>query len=346
MSDPYLLAASLLTAGPIAAPPPPTLPSTLPDNLAAVLALTAARTLQSVVTHQIVPLVESTSVEFSPPQFRVDPELALTTTQAAAALATNLPPLAKPQSTLLSPTSGSQLYYQRVAALRAGQMYTRLPADSFQSVWAKGTFPQPTHDQWKRLLAQEATAMAKGQGTNRLAILLGDSLSLWFPSERLPRGQFWLNQGISGENTSQILNRLSAFSQTRPDTIYVMAGTNDLRQGVSDRIILDNIRQILQRLRLNHPQSQVIVQSILPMGLNGIPSERIRNLNQEIAAIAQEEGASYLNLHRLFANPEGYLRPELTTDGIHLANRGYEIWQDALHYTNSWLIAKRAGVPF
>lgn len=330
MSDPYLLAASLLTVGPVSAPPPSTLAPNLLDNLSVLLAAAATRTWESAVTHQkMVPFVETTTVEFSKPLS--------TAPGSVTALATNLPMQPKRQSRAVSPTSGTQLYYQRLAALKAGKIYTRLPADSFQSSWTKGTLPKPTHEQWKRLLEQEANAIAKGQGANRLAILVGDSLSLWFPSERLPSGQFWLNQGISGENSSQILQRLAAFSQTRPDTIYVMAGTNDLRQGVSDRIILDNTRQILRRLHQNHPQAQVVVQSILPTRLQAIPSDRIRNLNQQIAAIAQQEGAGFLNLYSLFVNDESQLRRELTTDGIHLAKRGYDVWQEALQYTQSWI---------
>jgi lysophospholipase L1-like esterase len=238
------------------------------------------------------------------------------------------------------PTSGSQIYLQRIAALKAGKTYTRLPADSFYSDWAKGT-KQPTHEQWKHLLAQEARAMAKGQGNNRLSILVGDSLSLWFPSQSLPQGQFWLNQGISGENTQQILERLSAFSQTRPDTIYVMAGTNDLRQGISDRAILDNIQQILRRLRQTHPEARVIVQSILPTRLPAIPNQRIQTLNQHIAAIARQEGCNYLNLYPLFTDARDQLRRDLTTDGIHLTLRGYHVWQGALRYTDSVMVANR-----
>ncbi|HAX86363.1 MAG TPA: acylhydrolase [Cyanobacteria bacterium UBA11370] len=324
MSDPYLLAASLLTTNPIAAPPPPTLPLNLLDNLSALFVSTVARTLQSGVTQQTIPIVETSSPEFSVSPNRVQ----------AATLTTHSQTFAKPQSPVLSPTSGTQLYYQRVAALKAGKIYTRLSSDSFQSSWAKSSkaLTKPTHEQWKYLLAQEAKAMAKGQGTNRLSILVGDSLTLWFPSQGLSNNQFWLNQGISGENSTQILNRLSAFSQTRPNTIYLMAGTNDLRQGVSDRVILDNTRQILRRLRQTHPQAQVIVQSILPMRLGAIPTERIRNLNQQIALIAQQEGAGYLNLHSLFVDDEGQLRRDLTTDGIHLASSGYDVWQQGLQY--------------
>lgn len=362
MSEPYLLAASLLSVGPISVPPPPALPPDRLDDLSAMLVSTAARTLQSAVTSQIVPIVEEIiSAEFSPPQLSpvqwrtqpisepLTPVLTPSDARGATESVTNLQALPKPHSTSLSPISGSQLYLQRIAALRAGKLYTRLPGDSFQSFWAKEAAPkalarqQPSHEQWKRLLEQEAKAVAKGQGSNRLGILLGDSLSLWFPSQWLPGNgdRLWLNQGISGENSGQILQRLFAFSRTRPDTIYVLAGINDLRQGASDEVILNNLRQIARRLRLNHPLTQVVLQSILPTHSSAIPNERIRNLNQQIAVIAQQEGAGYLDLHTLFADEQGQMRQDLTTDGIHLTRRGYEVWQEALQYAESVLAAKR-----
>ena len=349
MSDPCLLAASLLTAGPITVPPPITPPSNLLDNLSALFASTTAQALQAVAAHKVAPVVEVNSPEFS--QSRQNPGVQAripvftpATPQTATRLVSNQKVVpTTPQSTI-APTSGSQLYVQRVAALKAGKLYTRLPSNSFESLWAKGTLlQQPTHEQWKLLLEQEAKAVAKGQGSNRLAILVGDSLSMWFPSQSLPYGQLWLNQGISGENSGQILKRLSAFAKTRPNTIYVMAGTNDLRQGASDRIILDNIRQIVRRLRSNHPQAQVVVQSVLPTRLKNIPNERIYNLNQQIAAIAQQEGTGFLNLYSVFADEQGQLQQDLTTDGIHLSRRGYQVWQEALNYADSVMVANRDG---
>ncbi len=227
------------------------------------------------------------------------------------------------------PVSGSQLYYQRLAAIKNGKIYTRLPVDSYYSFWSEA-FTQPTYQDWQWLLAKEAKAIAKGQGSNRLAILLGDSLSLWYPIEGLPSGKIWLNQSISGDTTEGILNRLHFIESTRPNKIYVMAGINDLKQGYSDSSILDNFRLIMQELRQQHPQAQVIIQSILPTRYSNISNSRIRYINQEIAAIAREEGATYLDLYSYLSDREGNLRWELTTDGLHLNYRGYAMWQLAL----------------
>jgi lysophospholipase L1-like esterase len=227
------------------------------------------------------------------------------------------------------PVSGSQLYQQRIATLRAGRTYTRIPVDSFQSEWMNATH-QPTYEEWMNLLALEARSMARGQGSNRLTVIVGDSISLWFPVEQLPSDRFWLNQGISGDTSAGVLRRLSAFADTRPDTIHVMVGVNDLRRGATDTEILGNVRQIMQQLRQTHSQAKIYIHSILPTRLAAIPTSRVNQLNQTIAAITQEEGVEFLNLATYFSDDQGNLRHELTTDGLHLNVLGYTIWDWAM----------------
>lgn len=241
------------------------------------------------------------------------------------------PTLYPPPATLITPrpASGSQLYQQRWAALRAGRLYTRLPANSFYEAWVNAQ-QQPTHEQWIHLLAQEAQVMAQSQGNNRLTVLLGDSLSLWFPPERLQRDRFFLNQGISGDTTAGVLRRLPALARTRPDTIHVMVGINDLRRGDPDEVVLARLQQIMRQLRQQHPQARVVVHSILPTRLPTLPGHRIRRFNQTLAAIAQQERVQYLDLQGYFADAEGNLRPDLTTDGLHLNPQGYAMWQLAI----------------
>lgn len=237
------------------------------------------------------------------------------------------------------PTSGFQLYYQRLAALKAGHIYTRVADDNWQQLKYSRRKRQLTYQDWKKLLAMEAKAMTRGQGANALSILVGDSLSLWFPSERLPTGKLWLNQGISGDTSSGILKRLSAFSNTKPDVIYVMAGINDLRKGVKGDVILNNHRKMIRNLQRSHPNSIIIVQSILPTRLPNIPNQRIKRINQQLAHIAKQEGVSYLDLHIWFTDFEGKLRQDLTTDGLHLSENGYAVWQSVLEGIESKLTA-------
>jgi lysophospholipase L1-like esterase len=199
---------------------------------------------------------------------------------------------------------------------------------------------QLTYEQWVGLLAQEARVAAERQPPH-LTVLLGDSLSLWFPSNLLLPNRTWLNQGISGETSSGLLERLDVLDGTYPETIFVMIGINDLIRGGTDEAILDNQRHIIRYLKEAHPTTQIVVQSILPHAddratwegrdrLLAVSNARIRHLNEELAAIAKREDVYFLNLYSLFADHDGNLRMELSTDGLHLNPQGYLVWRTAL----------------
>ncbi|CAC5340052.1 MULTISPECIES: SGNH/GDSL hydrolase family protein [Planktothrix] len=214
-----------------------------------------------------------------------------------------------------------------------------LPSES-ASINATGPRHRWTYEQWVEQLRREANAVA-AIPPERLTILAGDSLSLWFPAELLPQDRTWLNQGISGETSAGLLKRVKLFDITQPETIFVMIGINDLIRGIDDSTLLNNYREIIRDLRWVHPDTQIVVQSILPHSdknsnwegrerLLKISNQRIRHLNQELKFIAQEEGAYFLNLHSLFTDADGNLRPELSTDGLHLNQQGYLVWSSAL----------------
>ncbi|MEH2418755.1 SGNH/GDSL hydrolase family protein [Nostoc sp.] len=199
---------------------------------------------------------------------------------------------------------------------------------------------QLSYQEWVDILNQEAK-VAADQRPPHLTILAGDSLSLWFPPELLPEGKNWLNQGISGETSNGLLKRLKIFNRTQPEVIFVMIGINDLIRGMSDGVILDNQRQIINYLRKVHPTAQIVVQSILPHGAESatwkgrdkllvVANSRIRELNEQLQRISTKKGVKYLDLYPLFTNKQGNLRREFTTDGLHLSPEGYIVWRSAL----------------
>ena len=200
------------------------------------------------------------------------------------------------------------------------------------------------YEQWVDLLAAEAQA-AVAINAPRQTILLGDSLTLWFPASMLPGRRTWLNQAISGESSGGLRNRLYLLDETTPEAVFIMVGINDLIWGGSEADLVYNVRMMINYLQQTHPDTRVVVQSILPHGgeastwegrdrLLTIAPDRIREINDQIRLVAVETGAEYLNLYPLFATGEGYLRPDLTTDGLHLNENGYMVWRTALALVN------------
>jgi lysophospholipase L1-like esterase len=239
------------------------------------------------------------------------------------------------------PKTGLEMFQQRLVALYNKQIYTRLPTPAFT----------PLSRDWIQIFHDEAQLMkqviASQSNSTRLGVLLGDSLSMWFPASLLPEGRFWLNQGISGDTTGGICKRLFALDAVKPDAIYILAGINDLKLKTPLKIIITNYRRILQDLQQKHPNCQLFVQSLFPTALPSkflsftIPNSQILQLNQELKILAQQQGVIYLDFHSRFSDHSGNLQSKFTTDGLHLSSVGYQVWQFALSQSESRLAKKR-----
>ena len=235
---------------------------------------------------------------------------------------------------LLRPTARSS----QTAVLSQANAYA---ADSSEASTPQlGDRQYLNYQQWVELLRQEAEFAARANLENQ-TLLLGDSLSLWFPPDLLPGRRSWLNQAISGENSNGLLLRLPLLDANNPDIIFIMIGINDLIWGKTDAELLDNAEAIVEYLRQMHPNTQIVVQSILPHGgadatwegrerLLVLSPQRLQRVNAALAAIAASYRVDFLDLHPLFVNGEGNLRQDLTTDGLHLNRQGYLVWRTAL----------------
>jgi len=197
-----------------------------------------------------------------------------------------------------------------------------------------------TYEEHVGHLGDRAKAVA-AKNPEHLTVLLGDSLSLWFPGELMPGKRVWINQSISGERTKGLLNRLNLIKGNEIEAVFVMIGINDLIWGETDEDIIKNYREIVRKLKAEHPKTQIVVQSILPHSgenstwesrdkLTALSSDRIVSMNNTLKQIAKDNSAYYLDLYPIFVTGEGRLRPDLTTDGLHLNREGYLVWRSAI----------------
>ncbi|BAU14747.1 hypothetical protein LEP3755_52980 [Leptolyngbya sp. NIES-3755] len=205
-----------------------------------------------------------------------------------------------------------------------------------------------TYQDWVDLLSKEAKAMIKKK-PDRLIVLAGDSLTLWFPQDLLPTDYTWLNQGISGETTSGLAKRLKLFDQAKPKAIFVMVGINDLLRGRPDQEVLDAQEDIINRLKKTHPKAKIVIQGLLPRAkesittanatqVEALSNDRIFQFNRRLADLADQTGVEFLDLQGLFSDSEGFLRSELTTDGLHLSTQGYLVWRSAIQTFNQFAL--------
>ncbi len=259
-------------------------------------------------------------------------------------------------------TGLGMLLWRHEPSPKLSQSSAKILPSNAASWYTAPTTPKPSpslqrqdhlnYQEWLKVLEKEANAIAE-KSPSQLSVLAGDSITLGFPQQWLPAGSTWLNQSVSGDTSAGLLKRLDLFGQTHPDRIFIMIGINDLLRGFENEMVLSNYREILDTLQREHPQAKIVVQSILPHAtsetaswegrdrLKNVTNARIRYLNTRLQAIAEEEtGVYYLNLYPLFADEERKLDPKLSTDGLHLNERGYLVWRSAIQMYTQLVLAQ------
>lgn len=146
------------------------------------------------------------------------------------------------------------------------------------------------------------------------------------------------NRGIIGDNVRGVHDRVDEIIKGKPQKIFLMIGINDVSHHQSTDFIVNEISELIEKIRLKSPRTRVYIQSILPINesfgqytrLNG-RSEQIPEINSKLRTIAKNWNLIYIDLFPLFVEPDTYiLRANLTGDGLHISEEGYEIWRKEL----------------
>jgi lysophospholipase L1-like esterase len=174
-------------------------------------------------------------------------------------------------------------------------------------------------------------------------VMLGDSLTQdaeWgelFP-ELSPR-----NRGVVNATTEDALEFVDCVVGERTRAVFVMLGTNDLRQGRSDAEILLHYARLLDRIRELSPESTVTVQSVLPS--LGVSPGRLEGLNGKLSVLAADKTATWLDLGPFIPRQSGSQESEmLLVDGLHLSASGFRVWVTALSPVMAKLAAGKLRV--
>lgn len=165
-------------------------------------------------------------------------------------------------------------------------------------------------------------------------VFIGDSLTYAAPWNELLDNPRIRNRAIGGDKSADVLARLPGILQGKPSKIFLMIGTNDLGAGIPAQTVARNYRLILSLIRERSPTTRVYVQSVLPtyMPLNvkvpaGLSPIHLNNL---LRRMAEEFGATYINLYPHFASEETGIQARYTTDRIHLTTAAYLLWRDRI----------------
>ena len=184
---------------------------------------------------------------------------------------------------------------------------------------------------------REANAALKPPATNeKRVVFFGDSITdIWKLDESFP-GKPYINRGIGGQTTSQMLVRFRQdVINLQPKAVVILAGTNDIAGNSGPISNEDMEANFSDFAELAHAHGiQVIFSSILPVYnytpeskdfFAQRPRDRILALNGWLKGYCEKNHLFYLDYFDAMVDDKGMLKRELANDGLHPNKAGFAV---------------------
>ena len=187
-------------------------------------------------------------------------------------------------------------------------------------------------------------------------VFMGDSitdgwkLASYFPSKP------YINRGISGQTTPQMLVRFRPdVIALKPQVVVILAGTNDIAGNTGPmtlEAIEGNLASMFELARAS--DIRVVIASVLPVSdyakntegkpINQTtrrPPEKIIAINDWLKKQATQNGLTYLDYFSAMVDAKGFLKEELSNDGLHPNDKGYVVMQPLVEQAITTALKKK-----
>lgn len=203
-----------------------------------------------------------------------------------------------------------------------------------------------------RYAADNQKVQPPAAGEQRV-VFMGDSITdgwgrrygKFFP------GKPYINRGISGQTTSQMLVRFRPdVIALKPQAVVILAGTNDIAGNTgpySFETTKNNFMSMIDLAKANN--IKVILATVMPVDDYHVnqttrrPPERILELNAWLKQYAQQNGLTVVDYFSAMVDEKGWMKKELTSDGLHPHDQGYEVIQPLAEKAIAQALGTRAG---
>ena len=165
-------------------------------------------------------------------------------------------------------------------------------------------------------------------------VFLGDSITDFWKLPTFFPGKPYVNRGISGQVTSQMLVRMYPdVIDLKPAVVALLAGTNDIARNngpTTAALIEDNVMAITELAQAHG--IKVVLCSVTPIAdygrvkmSEGRPPADILKMNAWMKIYAAKVGAVYCDYFSALADENGILKPGISMDGLHPNDAGYKL---------------------
>jgi lysophospholipase L1-like esterase len=171
-------------------------------------------------------------------------------------------------------------------------------------------------------------------------VFMGDSITDGWKLDQYFAGKPYINRGISGQTTPQMLIRFRPdVLALQPKVVVILAGTNDLAGNTGPMTVesIEDNLQTMAELAMLHG-IRVVFASVLPINdytknKDGQPvirstqrePDKIIALNKWMKKFAEDNKQIYLDYYSAVVDDKGFLKEDLSRDGLHPNAKGYDV---------------------
>src|SRR5436309_10696329 len=212
------------------------------------------------------------------------------------------------------------------------------------------------YGQLARYRGANAALKPAAPGENRV-VFFGDSITdIWPIADSFP-GKPYINRGIGGQTTSQMLVRFRQdVINLQPKVVVVLAGTNDIAGNsgpISNEDIEANLASMAELARAH--AIRMIFASILPVNnytpvsqefFASRPPERILALNSWVKDYCARNDLTYLDYFDAMLDDKGLLKRDLADDGLHPNKAGFAVMAPMAEKAIEKAVGAEAGANY
>ncbi|WP_425615700.1 platelet-activating factor acetylhydrolase IB subunit [Anatilimnocola sp. NA78] len=170
-------------------------------------------------------------------------------------------------------------------------------------------------------------------------LLIGDSITQgWEGQGKKVWEEFYtkrnaVNLGIGGDRTQHVLWRLDNgnVEGIKPKAAVLMIGTNNARANTPEQTA-EGVKAVVEKLKAKLPETKLLVLAIFPRSVGKDDELRKKNaaVNESIAKLADDKQVFFLDIGPKFLAEDGTLSKEIMPDLLHLNEKSYRIWAEAI----------------
>ncbi len=94
--------------------------------------------------------------------------------------------------------------------------------------------------------------------------------------------------------------------------------------------VVGGLKAIVATFQEEPPGATIVLTGLYPRPRNKELAPDIRRINEQLAALADGKKIRFLNINNRLTDDRGELLPGISGDGVHLEEKGYDVWAQEL----------------